>query len=129
MSTIVNTDLSAFTVIYNNVQFGGSDAPYKSLPPQYLLTGNFRWDESHRSIIGVDYRLKLSCVFFESSESAMSVNMAAIRRKLSQPGAKLQIVGLGLGFSINADPLLNGVIVADADNGPRPVGLPQCTPI
>jgi hypothetical protein len=120
---IVNNELSAFTVAYNAVQFGGADATYKSLPPMYSLRGRFQYDESGRSVIATIYTLIVKCIFLESSEASMSANMATIRRRICQPGYQLTIRGLGLGFFTNADPLVDGVIVADVMNGPKPEDL------
>jgi hypothetical protein len=116
MSLIVNSNLAAATVTYNGVQFGGADATYKSLPPFYALNGVYRYDESNRAVIAVDYTLQVSCVFFEASEAAMATNMAAIRKALSEAGGKLTIAGVGLGFNTSG----GGIITADTMNGPKP---------
>lgn len=124
MAVIVNTNLAGFTVTYNGVQFGGADSSFKSHPPMYGFSGRNRYDESGRAVIGVDYRLEVRCMFFETSETAMATNMTAIRRLLQVPGAALTIAGLGTGFGT----LNVGTVGRDIMNGPRPLGI-QCNAI
>lgn len=124
MATIVNTNLAGFTVTYNTVQFGGADSTYKSEPPMYGFSGRNRYDESGRAVIGVEYRLEVRCLFFETSEVLMAANMRSIRQLLAAPGALLKIEGLGTGFGSIAA----GGTDFDIGNGPRPMGV-QCVPI
>lgn len=119
MAAIVNSALAGFTVTYNTVQFGGSDATYSSVPPTYSLAGEFAYDDSRRAIIGVRYRLAVATLFYANTEADLADNMEAVREKLSQPARELKIDGLGTGF---------GTINSDIDNGPRPLGI-ECNPI
>lgn len=129
MAAIVNTALAAATVTYGTVQFGGSDAAQKSLPPMYAFRGVHRWDDSGRAIMGVDYTLSVRCIFFEVTEAAMAANMRAIRSVLATPGLRLRIMGMGTGFGVIDLP--NAVppgTVFDIGNGPHP-GPIECVPI
>jgi hypothetical protein len=125
MATIVNTNLAGFTVTYNGVQFGGADAPgivvgnnvFRSTPPMYGWESTPRYDESRRAVMGLDITLTVRTIVYESSVAAMSDNMAALRRKLSEPGKALAIVGLGSGFGNIVSPAGNYL---DLDNGPKP---------
>jgi hypothetical protein len=130
-NTIVNTDLAAFTVTYNTVQFGGSDAPgisagagnvFKSTPPMYGLRSEFRYDDSRRTIVGIDHVLTIRTIIFESSEAVMAGNMLALRQLLGVPGKSLKIVGMGTGFGKIQLPAVDTDFV-DIDSGPHPVSL------
>lgn len=127
MAAIVNTALSGFTVDYNGVQFGGSDATYASLPPTYSLRSTPQWDSSGRSIMWVDCILQVNCIFFGANESYMGNSMRAIRLALMTPGKTLKLMGLGSGFDwINyAGAATRSGDVLDIANGPKTLDLQQ----
>ena len=114
MASIVNTNLAGSTITYNGVQFGGADAAFKSVPPEYALQGSFVYDEAGRAVIGVEYVLTVRDKFYEASEGALATNVAAVRSRLSSPGKELKIEGIGLGF---------GTIRNDLKFGPQPVSF------
>lgn len=136
MPAIVNSNLAGFTVNYNGVQFGGADAAvlvsgvtFRATPPMYALRGVHRWDESGRSVMGVDYTLQLRCIIFSDTEANEAANMRALRGLLSVPGKVLKIQGLGMGIGVQTLTLgtpAGGVF--DLGNGPHP-GPPEFTPI
>lgn len=113
MAGIASDPQAGSTVIYNGVQFGGSDAPYASLPPEYELQGVHVYDQSNRAVIGVDYTLTVKCTFYGDTEAAMSASAEAIRERLSEPGKVLRLPGLGIGFST----------VTDLNYGPKPISF------
>lgn len=129
MATIVNTALAGFTVEYNGIQLGGSDATYKSLPPRYRFSADPVWDDSHRVIKSIKCSLFTTCVFLETSESTMSTNMRVIRAALMQPGRLLKLSGLGSGFDwVNTALFARSGDVKDISGGPYPMPL-QMNPI
>lgn len=129
MAAIVNTALAGFTVDYNGIQFGGSDATYKSYPPNYHFTADEVWDDSRRAVVSIKCRLLISCVFLEDSYTQMSANMRAIRTALQQPGRVLKLSGLGSGFDwINPALQARDGDMKDIGGGPRPLPL-QMNPI
>lgn len=128
--SIVDTNLAGFTVEYNDVQFGGNDATYKSLPPTYHFRADPKWDDSHRAVVSIVCTLFVRCIFNESTETTMGINMREVRRLLMQPGRPLGLSGLGSGFNtINRviNPLFAGDF-KDIAGGPHPLSI-ECTPI
>lgn len=120
MSAIRYENLAAATVTYNGIQFGGGDAPYDSLPPKYSFSSRFVYDDAGIAVKATVYILTVQCIFFETAEGFMGANMEVIRRKLGEPGKELKILGLGTGF---------GTITHDEEWGPKPIGVPQFTPL
>jgi hypothetical protein len=112
MASIVNTNLAGSTITYNGVQFGGADAAFKSVPPEYSVQGSMVYDEAGRAVTGVEYTLTVRTKFYESSEDALSTNADAVKSRLSTPGKELKIEGIGVGF---------GTIRNDLKYGPQPV--------
>lgn len=119
MAAIVNTALAGFTVTYNGVQFGGSDATYSTTPPTYEFSGDYRFDESGRAVVCVDYILTLRSKVYGATESAAAINVVAIRKRLAVPGGLLKIEGLGTGFGT----ISVGGNNHDVSNGPIPLPL------
>lgn len=117
MAAIVLNDLAAATITYNDVQFGGGDSEQLSTPPVYSFRSHFVYDDSNRVVVKTKYTLTVQCLFHETSEAAMAVNMQALRRQLSAPGKALSIIGLGTSF----DSLGSGQIEDDVDWGPKPL--------
>lgn len=111
MVAIVNQNLAALTVTYNDVQFGGADSAYKSTPPTYKFSGQFIYDDANVAVKGTRYTLQVSTTFYETSEIALANNVEELRKKLSQPRKILKIEGLGTGF---------GTIDHDDEWGPKP---------
>lgn len=114
MASIVGTNLAGATVTYNGVQFGGADAAFKSIPPEYSLQGIFRYDEAGRAVIGVDYTLTVKAKFYEATEAALADNVEAVRERLSAPAKTLKIEGVGLGFD---------TVSNDLKFGPKPLSF------
>lgn len=119
MPTIIDSALSAATITYNGVQFGGSEATYSSSPPVYSFHPSPVYDRSGRAVTAVRYQLTLRCFFYGVSESDMTLTMTAIKRRLMEPGKLLKIIGLGTGF---------GTVTTDVTYGPKPIDA-ECTPI
>lgn len=114
MTAIKDNPLVGMTITYNDVQFGGSDSDNRSVPPQYSLVGRFIYDKAGIAVKHTEYTLVVHCVFYSDTESGMKVNADALKLKLSQPGKKLTIEGLGIGF---------GEILSDDEWGPKPQGF------
>lgn len=113
MAGIASANLAGSTITYNGVQFGGADAAYSSMPPQYSWASEFVYDEASRAVIYVRYTMTVSCVFYNTGEGALSASMDAMKERLSAPGKELKIEGIGTGF---------GTISNDLKYGPKPLG-------
>lgn len=116
MAGINDIDLSAATVVYNGVTFGGSTAAQKSLPPRFKLSYVVEYDETRRVVKGLKYTLSVQTIFYEDSQGALATNQSNLRALLSAPAKELRLLGLGLGF---ASP------VEDLAGGPHPIGMPE----
>lgn len=142
MTTPANTAMSGLTVNYGPVQFGGSDAGsiaiagdpgmsdmatvLKGLPPMYAIRSQFRYDDSNRTIIGVDYHLTVRCVFHGANNTQLAQNMTSLRKYLSLPRQILRIEGLGTGIGKISTTAGNAGIPAntmDISYGPKPLSL------
>lgn len=121
MAKIVDTNLAGFTITYNGVQFGGADSNYKSLPPMYDFRARPKYDSSNRAVKYVEVTLAVRCIFYETSQTAMTLNMLNIQRLLMAPRKTLLITGLGIGFGISTGP--GTWQIEDIENGPKPLAI------
>ena len=113
MAGIASANLAGSTITYNGVQFGGADAAYSSMPPQYSWASEFVYADANRAVVYVRYTLTVTCVFYDTGEGGLSASMDAMKERLSAPGKELKIVGIGTGF---------GTIISDLKYGPKPLG-------
>ncbi len=98
MTNFKDIDLTGQTVEYNGISFGGSQSSIPMEPPNYQISLNPTYDDANRSVIHTTGVLQVSTVVFAGTEAELSKNMDILYDKLSQPGKKLFISGLGLGF-------------------------------
>jgi hypothetical protein len=118
---------SANTIYYNGVVFGSLGSfsignttfQYRSLPPQYRLMSVPRYDESRRNVIGIDYTIYISAIFYSLEEYYTAAIMQYIRSKLQEAGKPLKIVGVG-NYFLNGIETIETNSYADLDNGPKP---------
>lgn len=103
------------SIVYNGVQFGGSDAAFDSIPAsKYDIRADAVYDEAGRSVTHHRFTLEVRCTFFAASEAALATNLQEIRRRLLQPGRQLKLIGSALGFQ-DLEP--------DMIFGPKPISF------
>jgi hypothetical protein len=118
MSSVFQQALAGQTITYNDVQFGGSDAAYSSTGVTYSLAGSFIYDDARRSVKYTKFVLTVRAYFYANNAAALGTNLQTVFDKLSQPGRKLKIEGIGLGFNQVANDVIWGVL---------PIGMPSIT--
>jgi hypothetical protein len=84
------------TLVYNGFAFGGDG----STPPTYRLRGSPVYDEAGRAVTHVRYQLEVTTIVYGESEEGCAARMSEVRQRLSRPGRKLEITGLGLGDTV-----------------------------
>jgi hypothetical protein len=142
MASVKNSDLSAQTITYNGITIGGNVSsdfgtanPYVITAPDYKMSGVYEYDDAGRVIKYTRYTLDVRMIVIGTSAADMSLQIDAIREKLSEPGKPLQLRGLGIGFGSaygrQVTPMIAGILnfggttvgggEADIAWGPRPL--------
>lgn len=115
MTAVKDDPLFDESIVYNGVQFGGSDAAFDSIPAsKYDINAVAVYDEAGRSVTHLRYTLEVRCTFFAASEAALAANLLEVRRRLLQPGRQLKMIGSALGFQ-DLEP--------DMIFGPKPISF------
>ena len=115
MTSLLSETPLTGTLAYNGFAWG----PPNTTPPQLRVMSEVRYDEARRAVVGIDYRLEVSAILSETSETSAAAKVATLRETLQRPGKTLQITGLGFG-----DLQLEG----DTQFGPKPLAV-ELTPI
>ncbi len=108
MVAIKDTNQIGQTVVYNGVQFGGTDSDHTMMPPDYRLAGTPIYDEAGRSVTHVQYVLSVSTVIFGTSEAVLSSTITDMQTRLTAAGKSLSLSGLGVGFARNPQDIIWG---------------------
>ncbi len=90
--------MAGHTVVYNGVQIGGSDSEYSWHPPTTEFTVQAVYDEADRAIVREVVVMSLRTIIVHDNEQDQDRQVWEIRKKLMQPGKKLNIAGMGIGF-------------------------------
>lgn len=106
--------MAGHTVTYNGVQIGGSDSEYSWYPPTVRTEITPIYDDADRTIIKHRVLMSVSAILVHDTEADQDRQAAEIRRKLLEPGKRLSIAGIGVGFT--------GTQI-DTSYGPKPRGL------
>jgi hypothetical protein len=109
MQPLKDTFLAGQTIKYGDIQFGGADAPFpgggrlKMMPPEYSLAGDFVYDDADRACTHTRYLLNVLTVVFNETEPIQSAQMDLLHDRLSEPGKRLDLRGLGFGSTFRYD--------------------------
>lgn len=90
--------MAGHTVTYNGVQVGGSDSRYSWYPPNTQFEVTAEYDDAGRAIVRERVVMSLSAILVHDTEADQDRQVAEIRRKLMEPGKRLHIAGMGMGF-------------------------------
>lgn len=90
--------MAGHTVTYNGVQIGGSDSRYSWYPPNTQFDVTAEYDDADRAVVRERVVMSLSAILVHDTEAEQDRQVAEIRRKLMEPGKRLHIAGMGMGF-------------------------------
>lgn len=90
--------MAGHTVTYNGVQVGGSESRYSWYPPTTRFEITPEYDDAGRTVVRERVVMSLSAILVHDTEADQDRQVAEIRRKLNEPGKRLQIAGMGMGF-------------------------------